>query len=98
LVLIVMGRAAGLLGLILAPAVAAGVAVLLDYLRRPAPAAEAESIERVEALRRRLRALREESSNVPGGPDPQVVSLLDRLDGLIQRAADCCMAQIEGLR
>lgn len=97
LVLIVMGRTAGLLGLILAPAVAAGIAVLLDYLRRPVPAAAAESIERVEALRRRLRAVREGLVNAPDGPNPQVLSLLDRLDGLIQRASDCCMPQIEGL-
>ncbi len=97
LTLIVIGQAAGVVGLVIAPAVAAGIGALLDYLRRPAPAVDEQGLARVEALRRRLQAVREGLAAAPEGASPQVVSLVDRLDGLIQKASECCAPQLSDL-
>jgi len=94
LTLIVMGQAAGIVGLVIAPAVAAGVAAVLDHLRQPAPAVDQQGPARVAELRRRLEAVREELAAAPEGASPQVVSLVDRLDGLIQKASECCAPQL----
>jgi len=98
LTVIVMGQAAGIVGLVIAPAVAAGIGVLLDYLRQPAPAADEQGLARVTELRRRLEAVREGLAAAPEGASPQVVSLIDRLDGLIQKASECCAPQLGDLR
>lgn len=93
LTLVVMGRAAGVIGLVIAPVVAAAIAVVLEYMQRPEPAAEEVGLDRVVALRRRLQAVRDQLAAAPEGPSPQVTSLVERLETLIERASDCCVPQ-----
>ena len=91
LTLIVMGRAAGVLGLVIAPVVAAAISVVLEHLQRRAPAVDQEGLARVKALRQRLQGVRDQLAAAPEGPSSQVASLVERLEGLLQRASDCCV-------
>ncbi|HHX43135.1 MAG TPA: AI-2E family transporter [Chloroflexi bacterium] len=90
LTLIVMGRAAGIVGLIIAPAVAAAIGAILDHLQQPTPAVGPEGLAHVEALRARLDAVRASLAAAPQGPSPQLASLVERLDGLLDQANECC--------
>jgi len=89
-VLVVMARALGVWGAVLALPVAAAVQALIANLAAPAATIPAESAQAIDALRARLAATRGRLAERVAEPQPRLASLMDRLDELLDRAESCC--------
>jgi predicted PurR-regulated permease PerM len=87
LLVIALWNAAGLLGLLAAPPLAAGLQLLVANLLTPSAAAVAQPIEqRFAALQDRLANLDASLGSAPGAPTPQLASLVSRLGTLVSKA------------
>jgi putative permease len=91
LVVIVLGQVYGLLGLLVAPPLAAALQILFSRLVMPsaAPTAALVGAEQFAALKERLAAVQAALAAAPE-PSPQLASLAQRLAGIV--------AQVERLR
>jgi putative permease len=78
----------GLLGFIVAPPLAAAIELIFRYSlqMRSAPAATNETGQQITELHARLDSIHEIISKREEAPQPQVTSLLTRLEDLLQRA------------
>jgi putative permease len=87
IVLVAMAEVYGLLGLLLAPPLAAAIQTLYTSLRRPTPPiAEQDLAIKVNALQQRVVNLREQVTGTAEETSPVVVSLLGRLSNLLEQA------------
>ena len=88
LLVIMLGEAYGLLGVIVAPPLAAALQILLNTLRAPAPTtADQPLAEQFMALEERLTAVRAALAAEGATPSPQLTSLVDRLEKLLDESA-----------
>lgn len=87
LIIIALIEPFGLLGLLVAPPIAATIELIFRYnLRmRPVPTS-VQRDEKIEQLRERAMHLRQLIKNYPGEPEPQTLNMLERLDNLINRS------------
>ena len=84
---IALWNAAGLLGLLAAPPLAAALQILVANLLTPGAATVAQPIEqRFAALEGRLANLDASLGSAPGAPSPQLASLVSRLGALVSKA------------
>jgi putative permease len=88
LMLIIMGETYGALGVLVAPPLAAALQILLTNLLSPAstPAAQPDA-EQFVALEERLTAVRAALSASDAEPSPQLLSLVERLEALLDQAS-----------
>jgi predicted PurR-regulated permease PerM len=87
LLLLMLGDAYGLPGILAAPPLAAALQILLTNLLQPASTPAAQGVqEQFQALEVRLAALRAEASQQSAEAAPQVQSLVERLDALLGQA------------
>jgi predicted PurR-regulated permease PerM len=75
----------GLLGLVLAPVVASVAQIVIEEGLRPAPAEVTRPAPMLSALRTRVAEARAELDKIEN-PSPRTAGLLDRLDGLLEKA------------
>jgi predicted PurR-regulated permease PerM len=76
----------GILGILLAPPLAAATQIFLGRLSAPSPVKEKlESVRRIEALEARLALVRSELEQQKDGPSPETLGMLERLNNLIQQ-------------
>lgn len=87
LIIIALIEPFGLLGLLVAPPIAATIELIFRYnLRmRPVPP-EVQRDEKIEQLRARANHLRQLIQNHPEEPEPQTMNMLERLDNLLNRS------------
>jgi putative permease len=90
LVMLIMGEAAGVVGLLLAPPVAMSIHIFLSELITPAMAAsEPEAVApTVEQLQTRLEEVRGLVGGLESGSAPRLTSMTERLADLLQQARD----------
>jgi predicted PurR-regulated permease PerM len=89
LLMIVLGKAFGLAGVLVAPPLAAALHILVTNLMAAAPAAEAQPLTSAyQDLSARLAALRLQLDNGSQQPETEVHSLADRLQGLLDQAGE----------
>ncbi|MGH2521096.1 MAG: AI-2E family transporter [Anaerolineales bacterium] len=88
LVVIALADVYGLLGVVIAPPLAAAIQIFFTHmLQQPAPAAAPDQMARqIADLDKRLVRVREMMNNLEAPASPQTVSMLERLNGLIERA------------
>jgi putative permease len=87
LLVIAFWNAAGLLGLLAAPPLAAALQILMTNLLAPGTAAVAQPIEeRFAALEGRLATLDASLGAAPAAPSPQLANLVSRLNTLLSKA------------
>jgi len=94
LVMLVMAEAYGLLGLILAPLVSAGIQIVFKYLLHPDTSSESpgltsdeEPARMASSLRDQLAETRAEFLAHPEPLSPEILSLLQRLELLVQQTS-----------
>lgn len=76
----------GLIGFIIAPPLAAAIELVLRYNLQSRPTSSTQkSEEQLEVLRERILQLRENLANNESTPEPQILSLLGRLEDLTNR-------------
>lgn len=96
IVLVLMAQAFGVVGIILAPPLAAAVQILgTKMIRLPGPDDPVEPTVQIANLERRLEQIREETEALPGVPPPQITSLLDRLDELLDETSTVLLPETE---
>lgn len=87
LLIIALVEPFGLLGLIIAPPLAATIQLIFRYNLQSRPAAETpKENERLSELRARVMLIRKTASKNKEELEPQTLSLLDRLETLLDRA------------
>jgi predicted PurR-regulated permease PerM len=87
LLLLMLGDAYGLPGILAAPPLAAALQILLTHLLQPASTPAAQGLdEQFQALEARLDAVRLEAQQQSGASAPQVQSLVERLEDLLGQA------------
>lgn len=91
ILLMIMGEALGLFGIILAPPLAAMILIVARRILQETQTAavvseEIESARRIAELDQRLVAVREMIANMDEPPSPQTNSMLERLAELVQKA------------
>ncbi len=89
IIMVAMAQVYGLLGLLLAPPLAAAIQTLYSSLRRPAPAAAAQNLTfKLNAVRQRVEGLREQVAGREEAPSPVVLSLLGRLTSVMEETGE----------
>jgi predicted PurR-regulated permease PerM len=87
LLIIALAAPFGLLGFFIAPPLAAAIELIFRYNLRTRPLPEeVKSVEEISVLRTRLAHIRETVARLPDPPEPQTLSLLERLDDLVNRS------------
>jgi putative permease len=86
LVIMAMADAFGLLGIIVAPPISVIIQVIWRLLVSDRIAADTEPVVQVSDLRERQVQLQAAIENIPGSPPPVVVSSMERLTGLLEKA------------
>lgn len=87
IVLVAMGMAYGLIGLLLAPPLAAAIQTLYNSLARTPPLVVQEDLAiKVNTLRQRVASMEEQVTGMEGQPSPEVVNLLSRLSNVMEQA------------
>jgi putative permease len=94
LVMLVLAQAYGLLGLILAPLVSAGIQIVFKYLLQPDTSSETPDLNPDENPAILTSSLREQLAEMKGAlsaqgesPSPEIMSLMQRLEGLVLEAS-----------
>jgi hypothetical protein len=99
LLMIVLGRAFGLTGVLAAPPLAAALQILFANLLAPAPAVEPQPVGGTyEELAARFAALRADLESGQAAPESQVQSLADRLQGLLDQAGEVLKTPAQSAR
>jgi predicted PurR-regulated permease PerM len=89
LLMIALGRAFGLAGVLAAPPLAAALEILLAHIMTPAPAPQAQPVTTAyDDLAAQFAALRAELDSGAAAPESQVTSLADRLQGLLEQTGE----------
>ncbi|MGE5376128.1 MAG: AI-2E family transporter [Bacteroidota bacterium] len=86
LVIMAMADAFGLLGIIVAPPISVIVQVIWRLLVSDRIAADTEPVVQVSDLKERQVQLQAAIENIPGTPPPVVISSMERLTGLLEKA------------
>ena len=86
LIIMAMADAYGLLGIIVAPPISVIVQILWRMLVGDRISTEVAPVVQVSDIRERQAQLQEAIENLPGPPPPLVVSSMERLTGLIEKA------------
>jgi predicted PurR-regulated permease PerM len=86
LIIMAMADAFGLLGIIVAPPISVIVQILWRMLVSDRISTEAVPVVQVSDIRERQAQLQAAIENIPGPPPPLVVSSMERLTGLIEKA------------
>jgi predicted PurR-regulated permease PerM len=88
LVMLALGEEFGLVGVLMAPPLAAALQILGTHLLAPASTtAEKPMDEQFTVLRERLASVRTLLEQSAGGATPQVASMVDRLEALLDKAS-----------
>jgi predicted PurR-regulated permease PerM len=94
LVMLVLAEAYGLLGLILAPLVSAGIQIVFKYLLHPDTSYEAPDLTPDENPVMLASSLRQQLAEMRGGlvaqgksPSPEILSIMQRLESLVLEAS-----------
>jgi predicted PurR-regulated permease PerM len=85
-IIMVMADAFGLLGVIVAPPISVIIQAMWRQLVGDRTTTEAIPVVQVSDLKERQTKLREAIENIPGSPPPVVVSSMERLTGLLEKA------------
>jgi len=86
--MVAMAQAYGLIGVLLAPPLAAAIQTVFSSLTRAAPIINQQDLaEQVKSLRERMSDLQEQVTVKEGeAPSPEVVNLLGRLNNIMEQA------------
>ena len=98
ILLMMMGEALGLFGIILAPPLAAMILIIARRILQETQTVEVtnqeiESARRIAELDERLMAVREMIANMEEPPSLQTTSMLERLTELVQKAQEMSRGQ-----
>lgn len=87
LLIIALVEPFGLMGFIVAPPLAAAIELIFRYNLQARPVStEVKSDEQIKVLRERILQIRQAMANSPEPPEPQMNSLVNRLENLLERA------------
>jgi putative permease len=87
LVMLALGDAFGLIGVVLGPPLAAALQILLTELLAAQTSPEAPGLEeQYRQLEERLKAVRQTLAAAQEPPSPQMISMVDRLEALVNEA------------
>lgn len=88
ILMVAMAQAYGLIGLLLAPPLAAAIQTVFSSLTRATPVINQQDLaEQVKSLRERMSELREQITIKEGDtPSPEVINLLGRLSNIMEQA------------
>ncbi|HSO27232.1 MAG TPA: AI-2E family transporter [Anaerolineales bacterium] len=96
IVLVGMGQTFGLIGIMLAPPLAAALQILaVKLIRLPGPDDPVEPALQIVHLQHRMDQIREDVAALPTAPPPPIANLLERLDSVMTESCELLLQQPE---